>query len=143
MSTPTPLATQQQFQALFSSLETIYNFNCLLLKNLEQRLSEWPGNPKIGTTHSSERSTDPIAADIFIELAPMLKLYVDYVNNFNSSISAHQELLKDKKKGKAFLEWSQLAQKNAGSNVDLGALLIMPVQRCPGLLQLSYAPLLT
>lgn len=61
----------------------------------------------------------------------MLKLYVDYVNNFNVSISAHQELLKDKRKGKSFKDWSEAAQKQADSKVDLGALLITPVQRCP------------
>jgi len=103
----------------------------------------------------------PPIGDIFIEFAPMMKLYVDYVNNFDMAISIHQvpislfllkllysyfsmasmriyltvieiqELLKDKKKGKQFAEWSAGQQLTAQSNVDLGALLITPVQRCP------------
>lgn len=49
LKTDHPLATAQQIQALFSSIETIYNFNCTLLAQLDYRMSDWPAKPKIGT----------------------------------------------------------------------------------------------
>jgi hypothetical protein len=110
-------ATQLQIQTLFSCMETILNFNRQFLGRLQKRRSEWPNNSRIG--------------DVFLEYAPMMKLYVEYVNNFDHSISTYQELMKDPKKGKKFSDWTLQQQTVAQSNVNLDALLITPVQRCP------------
>jgi len=44
----TALATPQQVQKLFSSVETILNFNRQFLARLQKRRAEWPINSKLG-----------------------------------------------------------------------------------------------
>lgn len=78
-----PVATLQQVNTIFSSIETIYLFTLELKKKLDERMKQWPSVQFIG--------------DIFAELAPMMKLYADYVNKFDTAIKVFKELMQNKR----------------------------------------------
>ena len=68
---PKPLATIKEINTIFSNLEILMNFNKELLKKLEAR--------------SNIPIQDRLIGDIFLELAPLMKLYTEYINNFDQS----------------------------------------------------------
>ncbi|XP_030828858.1 FYVE, RhoGEF and PH domain-containing protein 4 isoform X3 [Strongylocentrotus purpuratus] len=58
---------------IFSNISTIYEFHKkFLLTQLEDRMEEWEKNPCLG--------------DILVRLSPFLKLYTDYVGNFDKAV---------------------------------------------------------
>lgn len=68
----------------------------------------------------------------FLELAPFLKCYVDYVNNYDNSIKLLRELKAHKKDSpwNIFLLNTNKRLKDKGKE-PLGSFFIMPVQRIP------------
>jgi hypothetical protein len=65
---------------------------------------------------------------LLVDLAPTLKLYVEYVNKFDDAMVAYGDLSKNNQK---FAEFLATAKTNAAINLDLASILIMPVQRIP------------
>ncbi|KNC99883.1 uncharacterized protein SPPG_05256 [Spizellomyces punctatus DAOM BR117] len=105
-------------QSIFSELAGIINVNMELRKQLEARLEEHPWNP-----------VDGCLGDIFLNLAPFLKMYSSYVKNFNTALSVVSEQIS---KNPAFAQF--VTKQNANPDLKgLGfqAYLIMPVQRIP------------
>jgi hypothetical protein len=91
-NTARPVASMQEVNTIFSSLETIYHFTTELKKKLDERMKEWPSNQRIG--------------DIFVQLAPMMKIYADYVNKFDTAIQVYKKLMQNKRFAE-FLEVSR------------------------------------
>jgi len=97
-------------------VEIILNTNkelleAALIKRVEQ---QWHPNQLVG--------------DIFVKMAPCLKIYTEYIQNFNDALNQIQEC----KKSPAFIEFCNSAfPKFSFSVVDLPTLLITPIQRIP------------
>jgi hypothetical protein len=65
---------------MFSNVESLYKFhNDFLLPKLSERIESWEDNPQIG--------------DIMKEFAPFLKMYTEYVRNFDRAMNLIGDLL--------------------------------------------------
>eukprot|EP00003_Mantamonas_plastica_P017024 TRINITY_DN2844_c0_g1_i10.p1 TRINITY_DN2844_c0_g1~~TRINITY_DN2844_c0_g1_i10.p1 ORF type:complete len:1160 (+),score=379.73 TRINITY_DN2844_c0_g1_i10:139-3480(+) len=105
------LLTPGEVSKVFSVVETIAGLNKKLLTDMEEAM----------------KSATPDIGSVFLEMAPFLKVYAQYVNNYTSAMPTLAKLQKTKKKFNKFLEE---ALANSGLN-DLPSFLIMPVQRIP------------
>jgi hypothetical protein len=104
--------TKEQVTEVFSGVfETIVLLSRTLLSDLETRMAKW--------------SPDTLLGDIFIKIVDFMKVYVGYIENFDTSIRVRQELLKSKRY-RALLEKCTSPERQ-----DLASFLIMPVQRLP------------
>eukprot|EP01113_Clastostelium_recurvatum_P028624 TRINITY_DN3459_c0_g1_i2.p1 TRINITY_DN3459_c0_g1~~TRINITY_DN3459_c0_g1_i2.p1 ORF type:complete len:1330 (+),score=357.21 TRINITY_DN3459_c0_g1_i2:583-3990(+) len=101
-------------RSIFSELEVILAYNGMLLKTLEQRMKNWKTNDNLG--------------DAFLKMTDFLKVYTQYVNNFNSALKTIT-LSKQHERLGPFLE--ACAKDPRCKGLDLGALLIAPIQRIP------------
>jgi len=108
------IMTEKEITTIFSSIETIIQLNQQVVVMMQSRLSKFPHDTRFG--------------DILLSFAAPFKLYVDYVNKFDGAMTAYTDIKKNNSK---FIEWQDSCQKKAQSNVDLAAILIMPVQRMP------------
>lgn len=105
--------TKEQVTEIFSPVfETIVLLSRTLLSDLELRMVQWSPEQQLG--------------DIFLKIVDFLKVYVGYIENFDTSIRTRQELAKSKKFTK-LLE-SCVASKEVQ---PIASYLIMPVQRLP------------
>lgn len=111
-----PILSDAEIRQIFSTVEIILATNkdlleAPLVKRVEQ---QWHPNQMIG--------------DIFVRMAGILKIYTEYIQNFNEALSQIQEC----KKSIVFLEFcNQAFPKFSFSVVDLPSLLITPIQRIP------------
>eukprot|EP00026_Physarum_polycephalum_P008753 Phypoly_transcript_08853.p1 GENE.Phypoly_transcript_08853~~Phypoly_transcript_08853.p1 ORF type:complete len:430 (+),score=68.13 Phypoly_transcript_08853:131-1420(+) len=106
--------THDQMVHIFSNIDTIRNFNLVLLKDLERIVSNW-------SSHS-------ILSGIFLQMADFLKVYTTFINNYTVSM----ETLASLNKSPAFCELLEKAESNPRcESLRLPALLIMPIQRIP------------
>jgi len=105
--------SEKDVAAIFSSVNTILDVSKGLVAELEARLDKWPSVQLFG--------------DIFIRLAPVMKLYAEYINNFDNA-NARLKAILSTPEGLAFFE---SCRQKSRSNLDINSLLIMPVQRVP------------
>jgi len=98
---------------IFSNIEMMFEFNKNLMKDLER------------TKKESNSST---IGDIFLEHAPMMRLYSTYINNFDLSMKTLETCKTRSAFQKLLNEYNVLAN---GGTMDLSAYLIQPVQRLP------------
>lgn len=111
-----PIISDPEIRQIFSTVEIILATNkdmleAPLVKRVEQ---QWHPNQLVG--------------DIFVRMAGILKIYTEYIQNFNEALSQIQEC----KKSIVFLEFcNQAFPKFSFSVVDLPSLLITPIQRIP------------
>eukprot|EP01119_Soliformovum_irregulare_P022894 TRINITY_DN7905_c0_g1_i2.p1 TRINITY_DN7905_c0_g1~~TRINITY_DN7905_c0_g1_i2.p1 ORF type:complete len:331 (+),score=78.20 TRINITY_DN7905_c0_g1_i2:133-1125(+) len=104
------LITPQKLKIIFpASLSTILATNETLLEKLRKRIKR----PR----HSTE------IADVFLDMAPFLKCYTAFLNQFDESQQMYTQCIKDSK-FKRFVN-------EKPSDARLDSLLIMPVQRIP------------
>ena len=106
----------QSIRRIFSDIEVLYGFNLQFLTNVENRMKNWNENEqKLG--------------DIFLREVDYLKMYTNYVRNYNESV---KEVSICKKKSPKFSEFlDQLRYSEECNGLDLTSYLIMPVQRIP------------
>eukprot|EP00698_Gefionella_okellyi_P014851 TRINITY_DN4134_c0_g7_i1.p1 TRINITY_DN4134_c0_g7~~TRINITY_DN4134_c0_g7_i1.p1 ORF type:complete len:618 (-),score=121.76 TRINITY_DN4134_c0_g7_i1:980-2833(-) len=105
------LLTFEEVQAIFSSIDVLHRVNTELLNGLQQRAANWTHYTKIG--------------DVFLNLAPFLKSYASYVNNYNRAVTTLSEV----RRKRGFAQFMKLAHEHAPGGLELPALLITPVQR--------------
>lgn len=103
--------SEQEVDALFSNIESIYSFSKTLYKDL-RRLNTGP-NTTVG--------------DIFLRNAPVMRMYTVYVNNYDNGNATLVEC----KKRSQFNALIDANNQIAGVATDLSAFLILPVQRPP------------
>ncbi|KAL6077133.1 Rho guanine nucleotide exchange factor (GEF) 17, variant 2 [Balamuthia mandrillaris] len=96
-----------------SSVEVLYPLNVQFLRELEERMKLWPTSTSVG--------------DIFIKFGPMMKLYSDFINNYERS----QAMLKQLSEQQQFATFLKEAERKSRCRQDIHSLLIMPVQRLP------------
>ncbi|CAM2107442.1 unnamed protein product [Caretta caretta] len=101
---------------IFSNISSIYQFHALFfLPELQKRMEDWSSNPRIG--------------DVIQKLAPFLKMYGEYVKNFDKAVELittwweksppFQELIVD------------IQKREACANLTLQHHMLEPVQRIP------------
>ncbi len=106
-----PILTQMEARELFMGIESIASFNAELHSRFERAFKNWGFIQLIGPD--------------FIELAPFLKLYAQYVNNYNQALSAMTRLIK--KNG----NFRDHVNRLTSEGHDLASFLILPIQRIP------------
>jgi len=106
--------TADQINKIFSNVETLRNFNVLLLQDLEKIMSSWTDDSQLGS--------------VFLRMADFLKLYIIFINNYSQSL----ETVNHCKQHPQFCTLLEACERNPRcSALDLPSLLIMPVQRIP------------
>ncbi|XP_069489523.1 FYVE, RhoGEF and PH domain-containing protein 2 isoform X2 [Ambystoma mexicanum] len=101
---------------IFSNISSICQFHGLFfLPELKQRMAEWDSKPRIG--------------DIIQKLAPFLKMYAEYVRNFDNAMQLiclwmekcprFQEIIED------------IQRREVSANLSLRHHMLEPVQRVP------------
>ncbi|XP_066479556.1 FYVE, RhoGEF and PH domain-containing protein 2 isoform X5 [Tiliqua scincoides] len=101
---------------IFSNISSIYQFHAqFFLPELQKRMESWDSNPRIG--------------DIIQKLAPFLKMYSEYVKNFDKAV----ELITTwSEKSLPFQELiSSIQRREISANLTLQHHMLEPVQRIP------------
>lgn len=102
------LLKSNEFETLFSNINSIYKVNGALLEELKKDLMYLTG--------------------AFHKMAPFLKLYSEYAFNFKHSMVTLDELMH---KNKAFSKFIQGQETRPEVQTKLSSLLIAPIQRVP------------
>jgi len=98
---------------IFSNLTSILSLSKEVLNELEHRINNWTQSQRVG--------------DIFVKMSPIMKLYSEYINNFEKASKSLGELLKSPK----CTEFLKHCKERSGSTLDISSMLIMPIQRLP------------
>jgi arsenate reductase-like glutaredoxin family protein len=109
-----PILKPPQIAAIFSIVREILNFHRKFLEQLEKRINKWNDKQLLG--------------DVFVNNANGLKLYTDYVNNYDNALATLGEC-QTKKKFRKYLEACRARPEC--QQLDLPSFLIMPIQRIP------------
>jgi hypothetical protein len=113
-----PFISLKEVNAIFSNIELILNVNKQLLASLEDRIAlHWSKFQKIG--------------DIFLRLAPFLKLYVQYVNNYNVAILTLSDKLKSSPELSEFMTRVNDTPVIKTGLTNIQNFQILPIQRTP------------
>eukprot|EP01103_Thecamoeba_quadrilineata_P012534 TRINITY_DN3255_c0_g1_i2.p1 TRINITY_DN3255_c0_g1~~TRINITY_DN3255_c0_g1_i2.p1 ORF type:complete len:674 (+),score=127.77 TRINITY_DN3255_c0_g1_i2:72-2093(+) len=112
------LVKAEDVKKIFSNIEIIANCNSILLKDLKKYIdapviaySEF--NFNIGT--------------IFNQLAPIMKMYIEYCNNYSTMITTLERMMKQK----ATYQFFDELMVKSGRIGELTSYLIQPIQRIP------------
>ncbi|XP_029429695.1 FYVE, RhoGEF and PH domain-containing protein 2 [Rhinatrema bivittatum] len=101
---------------VFSNISSIYQFHRqFFLPELQRRMDDWAYNPRIG--------------DVIQKLAPFLKMYGEYVKNFDKAM----ELISTwTEKCQSFQDIiTDIQKREASANLSLQHHMLEPVQRIP------------
>eukprot|EP01133_Synstelium_polycarpum_P011983 gene11983-13990_t len=107
------IITSQQVRSIFSQVEVIRNVNSNILGQMENRF---------------KKGSEQQLGEIFKKMTEFLKVYTNYVNNYNTSFQTITECMENDKFVK-LIEHNRTLEKCMG--LDLSAFLIMPIQRLP------------
>lgn len=103
-------------QGVFSNICSIYCFHQqFLLPALQKRMEEWELNPRIG--------------DILQKLAPFLKMYGEYVKNFDRAMELLNTWTERSAQFKAIIQ--EIQREERCGNLTLQHHMLEPVQRIP------------
>ncbi|XP_053943888.1 FYVE, RhoGEF and PH domain-containing protein 2 isoform X2 [Cuculus canorus] len=106
---------EEVVKMIFSNISSIYQFHAkFFLPELQKRMEDWSCNPRIG--------------DVIQKLAPFLKMYGEYVKNFDKAV----ELITVwSEKSLPFQELIADIQRKVCANLTLQHHMLEPVQRIP------------
>lgn len=107
------MLTDKEFRLVFGNVEQILAIHDVFLQMLRQRMDQWP-LCTIG--------------DCIYSVIPLFFMYVTYVTNYDESLNILREL---SSKSKEFSTFVMFTRKKASGQLDLKALLILPIQRIP------------
>ncbi|XP_070601324.1 FYVE, RhoGEF and PH domain-containing protein 2 isoform X1 [Erythrolamprus reginae] len=101
---------------IFSNISSIYQFHSqFFLPELKKRMEDWDSNPRIG--------------DIIQKVAPFLKMYSEYVKNFNKAMHLIDVW---SEKALPFQELiSTIQKREVSANLTLRHHMLEPIQRIP------------
>jgi len=99
---------------IFPAILQLIPFNRELLSRLESVMSNWNESSTIG--------------NIFVEMAPFLKMYKDYENSYSQTLDNYTEMLKDAS-FRSLID--QLDSDPRVQSSRLESIIIMPIQRIP------------
>jgi len=116
LTTSKPIVSSDKIGIIFSNFHLIRSINVELCKKLEERIGNWGPHQKIG--------------DIFVTVAPSLQFsYSHYVNNYDQALKTVSMCQEKEPAFKEFLD--KLLKEEPQGSLNLGSLLIAPVQRLP------------
>jgi len=105
------IITNEQIAAIFSNVDTLLGFHKEILTSLEERYKEWNEESKIG--------------DTFLKVAPFLKMYLIYLNNYDNAMNT----LAVCQKQVPFREFLDTVYKDPRvEGLNIIAYLLLPVQ---------------
>ncbi|NWH45969.1 FGD2 protein, partial [Fregata magnificens] len=107
---------EEVVKMIFSNISSIYQFHAkFFLPELQKRMEDWSCNPRIG--------------DVIQKLAPFLKMYGEYVKNFDKAV----ELITIwSEKSPPFQELiADIQKRKVCANLTLQHHMLEPVQRIP------------
>jgi FYVE/RhoGEF/PH domain-containing protein 1 len=111
-----PMFPPETVQHMFSNIKSIYKFhNDFLLPQLEERIQAWDADPRIG--------------DIMKNFAPFLKMYTEYVKNFDYAINLISTLQQKVPKFAAII--SEIQKLEECAKLSLAHHMLSPIQRLP------------
>ena len=108
-----PVLTELAVKQIFSNVHQIHQLNQTLLEQLRDRLKSWDEDPRLG--------------DIMIRIAPFLKLYSDYVANFDAANSILNDCLSREKRFAALVQ--EFEKDPDCENLKISHFMLEPVQR--------------
>uniref|UniRef100_A0A9J8DKA5 FYVE, RhoGEF and PH domain containing 4a n=2 Tax=Cyprinus carpio TaxID=7962 RepID=A0A9J8DKA5_CYPCA len=101
---------------IFSNISSIHTFHSqFLLPDLEKRMGEWTATPRIG--------------DILQKLTPFLKMYAEYVKNFDHAMDLLKQWTDRSPPFKAII--LEIQRQEACGSLSLQHHMLEPVQRVP------------
>ncbi|XP_077122769.1 FYVE, RhoGEF and PH domain-containing protein 4 isoform X1 [Ranitomeya variabilis] len=101
---------------IFSNILSIYSFHSsFLLPDLEDRMKEWSVSPRIG--------------DILQKLAPFLKMYAEYVKNFDNAMETVKTWMDRSAQFKHVV--AEIQREGKCGSLTLQHHMLEPVQRIP------------
>lgn len=101
---------------IFSNISSINAFHSqFLLPDLEKRMGEWESTPRIG--------------DILQKLTPFLKMYAEYVRNFDKAMELLKQWTDRSPQFKATIQ--EIQKQEVCGNLTLQHHMLEPVQRVP------------
>ncbi|XP_072256342.1 FYVE, RhoGEF and PH domain-containing protein 4 isoform X3 [Pyxicephalus adspersus] len=101
---------------IFSNIVSIHSFHSsFLLPELETRMRDWCNNPRIG--------------DILQKLAPFLKMYAEYVKNFDNAMETVKTWMERSTQFKHVVE--EIQREGKCGSLTLQHHMLGPVQRIP------------
>uniref|UniRef100_A0A1A8E3W9 FYVE, RhoGEF and PH domain containing 1 n=1 Tax=Nothobranchius kadleci TaxID=1051664 RepID=A0A1A8E3W9_NOTKA len=111
-----PFFPPDVIQGIFSNICSIYCFHQqFLLPALQKRMEEWDSNPRIG--------------DILQKLAPFLKMYGEYVKNFDRAMELVNTWMERSSQFKTIIQ--EIQREERCGNLTLQHHMLEPVQRIP------------
>uniref|UniRef100_A0A671T5T7 FYVE, RhoGEF and PH domain-containing protein 4-like n=1 Tax=Sinocyclocheilus anshuiensis TaxID=1608454 RepID=A0A671T5T7_9TELE len=103
-------------KGIFSNVGSIYTFHSqFLLPDLETRMSQWASTPRIG--------------DILAQLAPFLRMYAEYVKNFDSAMDLLKQWTERSAQFNTIIQ--DIQSQEVCGNLTLQHHMLEPVQRVP------------
>uniref|UniRef100_A0A672R786 FYVE, RhoGEF and PH domain-containing protein 4-like n=1 Tax=Sinocyclocheilus grahami TaxID=75366 RepID=A0A672R786_SINGR len=103
-------------KGIFSNVGSIYTFHSqFLLPDLETRMSQWASTPRIG--------------DILAQLAPFLRMYAEYVKNFDSAMDLLKQWTERSVQFNTIIQ--DIQSQEVCGNLTLQHHMLEPVQRVP------------
>jgi len=109
-----PIVSHDEIKTIFSNIQIILGYNDALLEDLRKKFAAWHPFQLIG--------------DVFLKMAAFMKVYTDYVRNFNDALATIQEC----RKVPEFQSFcAETYPKMSVVQADITAYLIVPVQRIP------------
>uniref|UniRef100_A0A672PYN6 FYVE, RhoGEF and PH domain-containing protein 4-like n=1 Tax=Sinocyclocheilus grahami TaxID=75366 RepID=A0A672PYN6_SINGR len=108
--------TMDVVKNIFSNISSIHTFHSqFLLPDLEKRMGEWTSTPRIG--------------DILQKLTPFLKMYAEYVRNFDHAMDLLKQWTDRSPPFKAII--LEIQSQEACGSLSLQHHMLEPVQRVP------------
>jgi Myosin head (motor domain)/RhoGEF domain/FYVE zinc finger/Myosin N-terminal SH3-like domain len=112
-----PILKSKYTSVLFSNVEQLQAIHDKFLDDLHERMKDW--------------NTETCIADLFLEFAHYFKMYTVYVNSHPKGEQLLAKLLKDSRH-RRFQEFVEQCKNDPRSRgLDIGSLLIGPIQRIP------------
>ena len=109
--------TKEDVHRLFGNGATILDLQTKLLSDLRARFDQWHATQAIG--------------DVFLHIAPFLRLYLDYSNNYTAACETLDKLTQGAPGLQEFLGQCGESSRPICGISDLKNFLILPIQRIP------------
>jgi hypothetical protein len=129
--------TSQQVELLFSNIAAITTLNRGFLKALQERVvpvlfGSTSTSISSGATSTLDKAIDELKiGDIFLQYVPFFKMYTVYMANYPKAADLLAKLLADRYATKFQAFHATALDEPLSDKLNLGSLLIMPIQRVP------------
>lgn len=125
------LIKTEEVNVLFGSIEQVLNVHVELLSFMKQELKKLEYDYIARLDLSQLKAGDapvPQMGKLFVRFAPFLKMYTEYVNNFDAANDLYERLISKNRKFSQFVD--KVSNPEHGG-LPLPAYLIQPIQRIP------------